>query len=196
MCKMTVPKGFLPTLFFSLFFLSIPLALLFQPWEMADSTAMSTRVLTVGAATLGGLFVILANECVAWFNMALFFHIGVEIKVLQTLADFAQHTDTLSGDSTLGWIAFIVILVHLLPFLVSDRLGLLTLLAYVGLVVNTIAVLYTDYPSLLLVSLSSGMLLGSTLLIAGIDCIDTSILSTLRKAMKDNTWLVCSPFEA
>ena len=195
-CRMMVPKGLLPTLFYSLFFLAVPLVWLYQPGDIADGSATSTRVLAIAGAAVGGLFLIAANDCVAWFNMSLFFHIGIEVKVLELLLAYAQADAASTLEMVLGWIAFVVVIVHLIPFLLTDRLGLLTLLAYAGVVVNAAAMVYVSYADLLLVSLSSGMLLGSTILIAGIDCLNTSLLSTLRKATRDGTWIVCLPFEA
>ena len=96
----------------------------------------------------------------------------------------------------LAWITFSVIIVHLIPFILLDRLALLGLLAYVGVIVNASALVYLDPTLLLLVGFSSVTLLGATLLIAGIDCIDTSLLSNFRSAMKDGSFLLCQSYEA
>ena len=40
------------------------------------------------------------------------------------------------------------------------------------------------------------VLLGATILIAGIDCLNTSLRSTVRKTLQDGTWAVCLPLES
>ena len=192
-CSIKVPKGFFPTALYSTFFLTIPLLFNYVSYDF--TTDMTRAGVVVSSVVVGGV-VILANDCVAWFNVALYFHIGVEVIVLDRLMTFAQNSTTDEGHMALAWTTFAVVIVHLLPFLLFDRLGLLALLAYVGIVVNASVLVFLDPTLLLLVGFSSTTLLGATLLIAGIDCINTSMLSNFRSAMKDGSFLLCQSYEA
>ena len=197
-CKLSVPKGLLPTLLYSLFFLAFPLCV-----DYTDIVEVSGgeplvkdtewKVAVIAASFVAALLVLLANDCVAWFNMILFFHLGVEITVLDSLVQYADDND--GSEMTLAWIAAAVILLHLVPFFTVDHAGLLTLLAFVGIVVNTAALVFVSPGMLLLTGFSSTMLLMGVLLIACIDCVKTSMLSQLRLAFKEGTWLMCSTYE-
>lgn len=192
----SVPKGFLPTLFYSTLCLLFPLFVLFnENWALvSEPYPVSTQIGFVASVGVGGLLLILANDCVAWFNMALFFHIAVEVKVLSDLMDWIDST---TKDTVLAWIAFVVIIVHLLPFLLVDHHMLLVLLAFVGALVNSTVVVLLELNVVfgLLVSVSALLLLAFSLLIAGIDCINTSMLSTLRAALANRMLVVCQSFE-
>jgi hypothetical protein len=187
----SVPKGLIPTLIYSLFFITFPLV---SYYETMDFTATEERVGVILCSVGAAAFIVLANDCVTWFNMALFFHLGVEITVLDTLIDYADAT---SGDAetALAWTAAAIIVLHLVPFFTLDHSGLLTLLAAAGVVVNASALVFVDSDMLLLTGFSASVLLAAVLLIACIDCVHTSLLSQLRQAVKEGTWLVCSKFE-
>lgn len=189
---MSVPKGILPVTFFSLFFLAFPLLQNYYAFDYTDTT---TRACVITSSFLAALFVLLANDCVAWFNMILFFHIGLEVVVLDTLMTFAQASTTDDVGVALGWTAFGVILLHLVPFLLVDHSGVLTLLAFAGTVVNTSALVFVDPSQMLLVGFSSSMLLIAVLLIACIDCVSTSLLTQFRSALTHGTWIVCGKYE-
>ena len=191
-----MPKGLLPTILYSLLFLAVPLLWLYQPANLDDGSATSTRALAIASAVVGGLAIVAANDCVAWFNKALIYHVGIEAHVLDRLYAFAADETRALWQVSLAWIALVIIVAHLLPFLLTDRLGVLAFLAYVGMVLNATVAVFVLYDDFLLVALSSGMLLGTTILIAGIDCLDTSLLSTVRKTLQDGTWAVCLPLES
>jgi hypothetical protein len=187
----SVPKGFLPLFFYAAVFLLAPVLYEYVDYTWADST---TRAALIVVSAAYALSVVFANDCVAWFNMVLFFHIGIEVKVLEILMDFARLTTTADGDEILAWTGFVVIIVHLIPFLLVDNTMFLTLLAVAGVIVNAAVLVYLDSNRLLLTGFSSVSLLGTTLCISGVCDVSTSMLTALRKAMTDGTWLTCSGY--
>ena len=189
--NVSVPKGLIPTLIFSLYFITFPLV---AYYETIDFTGAEERVGVILCSVGAAAFLVLANDCVAWFNMALFFHLGVEITVLDALINYADET-TGDMEMALAWTATAVIILHLVPFFTLDHPGPLTLLAAAGVVVNTSALVFVDSSMLLLTGFSASVLLAAVLLIACIDCVRTSLLSQLRQAVKEGTWIVCSKFE-
>jgi hypothetical protein len=193
--SISVPKGFLPLFFYAAAFLLAPILYEYVDYTWTDST---TRAALIVVSVAYALSVVFANDCVAWFNMVLFFHIGIEVKVLEILMDFARLTTTTDGDEVLAWTGFVVIIVHLIPFLLVDNTMFLTLLAVAGVIVNAAVLVYlTDASTdahLLLTGFSSVSLLGTTLCISGVCDVSTSMLTALRKAMTDGTWLTCSGY--
>ena len=187
-----VCKGLLPVTLYSLVFLAFPLLDFYADIDYDDTTV---RVLVIASSFLAATLVLLANDCVAWFNMALFFHVGVEATVLDKLATYAQASTTDTTGTALAWVAAAVILVHLVPFFLVDHAGVMTLLAFAGTIVNTSALVFVEPGMLLLVGFSSVILLGLVLLIASIECVRTSMLSQLRQAVKEGTWLLCTKYE-
>lgn len=187
----SVPKGFLPLFFYATVFLLAPVLYEYVDYTWTDST---TRAALIAVSAAYALSVVFANDCVAWFNMVLFFHIGIEVKVLEILMDFARLTTTADGDEILAWTGFVVIIVHLIPFLLVDNTMFLTLLAVAGVIVNAAVLVYLDSNRLLLTGFSSVSLLGTTLCISGVCDVSTSMLTALRKAMTDGTWLTCSGY--
>ena len=95
----------------------------------------------------------------------------------------------------LAYSAAVVIILHLLPFFLIDHDGLLTLLAFAGVVVNASALAFVDPTMVLLAAFSATVLLACVLLIACIDCVRTSMLSQLKQACTQGTWLLCVPYE-
>ena len=190
-----VPRGLVPTLTYSLVALAIPILCLFTT---PDYTKDEIVGVTIGASALAGLVVILANDCCCWYNMMLFFHIGVEAKVVDialSFADSERGSGEVNSDSALAMAAAIVIIVHLIPFLLTDRLMPLILLAYTGVVVNTATVVYLSPDHLLLVAASSLALLSTTMIIGGICEIRTSIASLLVDSVNKKKCLTCDGFE-
>ena len=191
-CNMSVPKGLIPVTIYSLFFLTFPLISHYVTYDFTDDMI---RAGVIVASFLAATIILTANDCVAWFNMALFFHLGIEITVLDTLITFAQAATTSDTGTALAWTAWAVIIIHLLPFFLIDHAGLLILLSYAGLIVNASALVFVQPSMLLLTSFSSAVLLACVLLIACIDCVRTSMLSQVRQAATEGTWLVCSKYE-
>ena len=204
-----VPKGFVPLLLYSLAFCAIPLVTYFGGERGLARTSMGAQVATVVGSALVALVVLCANDCVVWFNLVLFFHLGIEIIVTDKVVDYALLADTPTEGKVLGWVAVAVIGTHLLPFFLVDHRGLLAMLAAAGVVVNAAALAYVapgetgsgedlvsgDSYLLLLTGFSSTVLLGCVLMINYIDCAGTSMLSQLKQACAEGTWFVCTPYE-
>lgn len=186
-----IPKGFLPLLFYSSLFMIAPLMIDYVDFDFSDS---GTRASFIAVSGVYALIVVLANDCLVWFNMVLFFHIGLEVRTSEILMDFARLDTTSSGDEILAWTGMVVLIVHLVPFLLVDNTTLLTVLAFAGIIVNTSIVVYLASDRLLLVGFSSTTLLGSTLCISGVCEIATSMLTALRTTLQDGTWLKCSTY--
>lgn len=190
--KCSVCKGLFPVMLYSLLFLAFPLADYYMDIDYVETEA---RAGVIVASFLAALVVLVANDCVAWFNMALLFHVGVEVTVLDTLVNYAQASTTEDTATALAWVASSVIFLHLLPFFLLDHPGVLTLLAFAGVVVNASALVFVQPQMLLLVGFSSVILLGLVLLIACIDCVKTSMLSQLKQAVAEGTWILCTKYE-
>lgn len=187
-----VPKGFLATFLYSTFFLVFPIL---NEYVTYDYDTTIVRVGVIGASVLASIMLIVANDCVAWFNMVLFFYIGVEVTVLDVLMDFAQADNRDQDEKVLAWISFGLIIGHLVPFLVLDYEKTLTFLAFCGIIINSSTLVFVDPTKLLIASSASSALLLSTLLIACIECVQTSVLSQLKVAMRAG-FLKCLPYEA
>lgn len=190
--KLSVPKGFVPATLYSLFFLMFPMLSTYTTFDFTDAWIQAG---TIASSALVAIILVSANDCVAWFNMGLAFHIGIEVGVLDTVAQYALASNTPTEGTVLAWVAFGVIVAHLLPFLFVDRSSLLTLLAFAGIIVNTSALVFIAPSMLLQTALSASLLLGLVLLVACIDCVNTSLMSQLRQAMKEGTWFLCLPYE-
>jgi len=196
---MRVPKGVAPVFLYATLALLLPLLSHYVTYDFDDDM---TRAGIIVAGVAAPAIIILANDCVAWFNMALFFHIGIEVGVMDTLATFAlRDNSTASGElpedheKVFSWIAFATIALHLLPPLLADNAMLLTMVAAVGIPVNVISLLYLDTDSLLLVSFSAGVYLGVVLLIACSNCVRTSLRSQLMSAMNTGSFVKLVGYE-
>lgn len=194
--SLNVPKGFLPMLLYSAFFFAFPVLNEFMEYDYTDAMV---RTSVIGASILAPIILIGANDCVCWFQMALAFHIGQEVVVLSKMLNYYETAGHDHDDSehVWKWIAFGVVVAHLVPFVVYDQPGLLGLLASVGVVVNTVInVLVPDNnDQLLITGFSSMVLLATVLLIVCIDCVKTSLLSQLRMAMTRGAFCSISAFE-
>lgn len=189
-CKCPIPRGFLPTLVYSSLAAIVPLLWFYMTYDYTDTMVQGG---VIALAAVAGLVVVLANDCCCWYNMALFFHAGVEVKVIDTALAFSYSAT--GADKTWSMVAAITIIVHLVPFLVTDRTLLLSFLAYAGVVVNACTLVYLDSSLLLLVGASSLSLLSSTMVIGGICEIRTSMLSLLQDAIKNRMFITCESFE-
>lgn len=190
--SMSVPGGFLPVLTYASFALVLPVLWFYASY---DVTSDAFKGVTIGLASAAALLVVIANDCCCWYNMVLFFHIGLEVKVLDVTITFARAASTSDTDMGLAIAATTVVVVHLLPFLLSDRFMLLALLAFAGVVVNacTLALL-VEPVLLLLVGASSLVLLAATLIVAGVCGIKTSLLGHLRDAVAKGEFIACKTY--
>ena len=189
-----VPKGFIPFLLYSSFALVAPLMYIYD--HSIDYTDDMTRATIITLSGLYAFTVVVANDPAVWFNMVLFFHIALESKVADMLIDKARDDATSDSDTVLSWIGACTVIVHLVPFLLTDITWLLTFLAAVGVVVNTAALVFLDgIPLLLLTGLSSVSLLGTTISVRGVCDISTSFLMQLKRAANEGRWLKCSTMQ-
>lgn len=189
-----MPRGFLPLLLYAAAALLFPLLYLYASFDFSDDVV---RALAVAAAGGLGLAVVFANDCCVWFNMALFFHTGVEAVVVDhtmTYIDLATTSDT---GKALAWTGIGVVIAHLLPFFLLDRPRLLTLLALAGVPVNAALAVYTQpLPGsvelyYVFVTLSAAGLLLVTRIVLGVDAYAPSLLTKLRGALRDGSLLAC-----
>jgi hypothetical protein len=198
---MTMPtcrtiKGFLPTLAYSALAIMAPLLLfIVGGYDFTDDV---TRGMTIGLSALAAGIIIYADNCIVWYNIALFFHTGLEVYIIKEGLDYASHDDTSDAGMALSLAGSIVIIVHLIPFFLVDSKGLLTLLAAAGVVVNTAMFVFVkpgEETKLLLTSASAVALLAITLLVIGINQATPSMLTLLRGALAEGTWLTCTTYD-
>lgn len=186
------PKGLIPTMFYGGLFLLLPI--IFE-YATIDYTETHVRVLTILTSAAVATAAVYADDCIAWYNMILGLHIGLEVSVIKVAFDFYNETSAGSVDSerALALVTAVVIIVHLLPFLLCDNGRLLTFLAWVGVVVNAAFLVYNDDRNLLIVGATSVGLLISTLQVIVKNNNAPSLLTVAREAMRDNVFFVCSP---
>lgn len=187
-----VPRGLVPTLSYFIFAFLLPCLYLYVDYDFSDDT---TRGVTIALSAVGGLVVIAANDCCCWYNMMLAFHTALEVKVIDTALTFAYESDTSDGHMALAITGAVVVIIHLIPFYISDHLMLLAALAFAGVVVNTSILVCLDSSMLLVVGASSLALLSTTMIISGVCDIKTSLLSLIRASMVNKKCITCESFE-
>lgn len=192
-CGVRVPHGIVALLLYSGLFVTLPLLYHYVEY---DYTSDVTRGTVIGLSGVVALSVVLANSYAAWFNMALFFHIGLEVKALDKIMEYAMQDGRSTEGMALAWTAYTVIIVHLVPFLLFDRPSLLMLLAFAGVMVNASALVFIDPDQLINVGFSSTTLLGATVCIAARCGVSTSLLTCLRESLGNKMLLGCTAYEA
>ena len=187
------PKGFLPLLFYSAASVLFPLLLLFMTYDFTDNVV---RGLFIGVAALFAFVPVISNDCCVLYNTVLFFHTGIEVKVIQTAFDYAMAADTPDYGMVLGYVGAITVIVHLVPFFLTDHPMLVSLLAVVGVPVNAAIALFLDKSlgesMFLLVLLSSYAFLVTARIVLRLNEETPSMLTQLRKAMDEGSWIKCS----
>ena len=147
----------------SLFVLLAPLFYLYNGLD-ADYSKGGTQALTACTSAAGAGFVLVfARDTNVLFNVVLFFHVGMEVFVVDRAVRYAR------DDPSPAWayVGLVVAALHLLPFFVlATRPRVLLGLATAGVLVNTLLLLLTA-PALggqllLLVGASSSALLAVT----------------------------------
>jgi hypothetical protein len=191
-CANCVPRGFLPVLLLSAAFFVVPTLMIYETYDFTDDAVRATFI---GGSAVVGLLAILANDCCCWYNMILFFHTAIEVKVIDVALTFAYADGTSDAHMALSIAAAVTIILHLIPFYLTDYLMPLLVLAYAGVVVNVATLVYLDSSRLLLTGASAMALLVVTMIIGGICEIRTSMLSLLRKAITECKWVTCGRFE-
>lgn len=189
---MGVPRGLVPTLTYSVLAFLVPFLFLYMDYDFTTDTA---RGVTISLSAIAAFVMVLANDCCCWYNMMLAFHTALEIKVIDKALTFAYADGTSDGDMALAITGAIVVIVHLAPFYVSDRLPLLGLLAFAGVIVNTAILVFLDSTMLLLVGASALALLAITMIISGVCEIKTSLLSLIRESVVSKKCITCEKFE-
>tara|TARA_B110000046_G_scaffold167214_1_gene184698 strand:+ start:1952 stop:2617 length:666 start_codon:yes stop_codon:yes gene_type:complete len=106
-----------------------------------DYNLTNPRIATIVIAAFGGLLCLLIRDTTTLFNTLLGYYIGLEIFLIQLTFENATST-TEAVTEGWSWTAGFVILIHLIPFLLLNSGMLLNLLAYVGLLVNILTILY------------------------------------------------------
>ena len=193
-CK--VPSGVLYTCLISSIILVAPLMFLYNSGLTSDYSEGPTRALTAVTSFLGATVILLTIDAKTIFNLVLFLHIGFEIYIIDKAFQFARASTTSTTSEVLSYIGGVVVILHLVPFVLTNRSRILTLLAYVGIIVNTLLILLAMPelgPYLLfVVGITSSVLLGVTLLIT--TQTDTAIVPLLFEAYKKKDWIGLKPF--
>lgn len=157
-------RGFIIALFYAGLLLATPVCL---EYTNISYDSNLSRGLIIGASAVLAFTVAHAGTTVAWFNMILLFHTGVEAKVLDIAITAARGA---SGDTTkmaLSSVGAGIVGLHLLPFFLTDRSSLIVVLAMAGIIVNTAVLVFLDETKerLLLVGSTSLSLLVMTLVV-------------------------------
>lgn len=166
LCTCSVP--FMKSTLFGGLFLAASF-LFFEEGLTADYRDRDPRIGTIVIAAVGGFICLLLNDVSVAFNTFLGYYLGIEIFLIKhcfEVARLSSSSEELTGGA---WAFGFVILVHLLPFLLINKSMFLILLAYVGLIVNVITILYIVSPTddlhfhLLLYGASGAALIVSTI---------------------------------
>jgi hypothetical protein len=191
-CGLAVPRGLLPVLLYSGFAFALPFLSLYGDIDYASD---GNKAGAIAVAAVAALAVGYANCCRCWFNMMLFFHLALEVRVVDLALSFAYADGTSATDASLAVVAAVVVIAHLVPFLLVDRVLPLSVLAGAGVVVNAAAVVYLDASLLLLVGASSVALLALTLVVGGVCEVRTSLLTLLLDAVRSGDCIKCGRYE-
>lgn len=187
-CKVGTPKGLLPVLIYSTAAFFVPFIYLYFD---LDFTSTVTRALVITVASASALVTLYSNSSTAWYNMLLFFYIGLEVKVIDVALTYAYAEGTPNVEMGLSITAAVVVIVHLIPFVLYDGVMLLTLLAFAGIIVNNITLLYLSPDLLLLVGVMSVTLLSTVMMVCPSCKEGPSILTLTREAMKSGMAIRC-----
>lgn len=188
--RVYVPKGVLPMLIFALIGGALPLLSFYVDFEESDLV----KGLTIATAAVVPALVVLANTCQAWSNIILFFHTGIEVKVIDVALTYAMGTDVDPTGSILAYVGATIIIVHLLPFYLLDNSWFLMLLAYAGVVVNSALCVFIASDLLLLVAFSCLVFLITVLNVIASGCNCPSLLGQIRLAFSSGKWITCVPY--
>jgi len=183
-----MPTGIVPTFACAAFAAFIPIMMLFGN---VDYTEDAQKAAIIGTSVaFSGVTAMAAMSPETLHNIALFLHLGFEIKVVDTGIKYA---DRMAGDDTavvLAWSAVIVIIVHLLPFFLVNHGKLLGALAVAGVGVNTALLTYVDTSLVLVVFVSSILLLLSTLNTIVCGCKTPAMLTILVNSCKTGSFFM------
>ena len=187
-----VLRGIVPTLAYFSVAALVPILFFYASPDFESNV---TRGVAIGVAIGAPIAVVFANDATVWYAMALAFHTALEVKVVHVAFDFAMTDGIEQAHMILTIIAAVVIIVHLVPFYLSDRLSMLTLLAAVGVPVNASILVFLSPTTMLLLASSSAMaLLAVVLLVIGKLGLAASPLSQLKKVRDGGELLTFAPY--
>jgi hypothetical protein len=154
---------------------------------------MWVRILTVSLSVAGAIALVIVNDVDVWYNVLLAFHIGVVITLLDPVLTEA-YADSTSDADMAWWLAgTIVSISHLVPFALTNRLGVLTLLAIAGIGVHVaLAVWLANTSKMLIVGSTSGALLAIVLLIVGKLEATPALWGLFLKSVNEGTCITCT----
>ena len=189
---LAVPRGLLPTLVYAGLAFVVPFLTFYGTFDFSSA---GTQAATVALSAVAALVVLYANCCTCWFNMMLFFHIALEVRVVDVALTFAYAEGTSANAAALAITGAVVVIAHLVPFLLVDRVAPLSVLAAAGVVVNSALLVYITAQPPLLVGASATALLAFTLVIGGVCEVRTSLLTLLLEAVRTGDCIKCSRYE-
>ena len=191
---LNVPKGFLPVVVNSGMSLALSLVLMFGNIVY---TSDAVRAILIGASIGTPFALAFANDVAVWFNIVLFFAIGVQSKLIQHTLEFSRQ-DTLGDFEVFLCIAASTLIIATLVCLlfVSQRRILVTVLSMASVTISTITSLYVIPDMLPLIFITSNSLLLMVLFCTYCCKGQTvAILSLLHETVHDRKWLTCMPLE-
>lgn len=187
-CAPRLPSGFIAFLVYSLCVGALPILFEFCSYDL-DDTHVKYVFMGLGAAACLVLMLATSVHEAIWYNLVLFYHIGVEANAVEDLLDYSEDLVRTREEETLSMVALCTIIVHLVPFLFVDRACVLVLLATAGVLVNVSALIYVDEEDLFKVSTSSLMLLGAVLAFRNVESL--SMFSQFRAGLRNRVCLIC-----
>lgn len=186
-----VPQGMLMILLLFAGAIGVPLTYFYGS---VDYTLDWTPPLITGLSALAALLVLVfgSNMPIA-YNVVLGLYTGVEVRVIDLAFAYAAADGTTDEASALAIAAAVTIIVHLVPFYLSDSGLLVTTLAAVGIVVNAATCAYIDSSIALQTFTSGTAFLLTTLIILGVHCVPCSMLTMFKDAIVYKRFLVMEP---
>lgn len=189
---LAILDGFVPTLLFALLFGAAPIVYFYNEGATADYTATNTRVLTIAASAGAGAIVYMSRCSCMLYQLALFLHIGMEVYVTDHALQYARDSANTDVARAFAYTGAVVVILHLIPFLLAERPKLLSFLAFVGMPINTVLILYTmpamATPIVFFVGITGSVLFAATLVFA-FDDQPITLLSLLREGMQSKSYL-------
>lgn len=186
-----VPQGLLMTMIFFVGALGLPLMFFYgEP----DYTEEWTPPFVIGLSALYSvLLLVLSSNMTMFYNTVLGLYTGIEVKVVDTALTYASQDTT--SDTNMAWalIGGGIVVLHMIPFYLTERGILVTTLAAVGLVVNTAICVYIDDTLTLQAFTSGAAFLLTALCIIGMHCVECSMLTLFRNAVKYGGFLTFQP---
>jgi hypothetical protein len=178
----------------ALFFVGgLGLPLMFYYGDVDYKTAWTPPFVIGVSALFAFLMLVFSSNMTMFYNTVLGLYTGIEVKVVDVALTYAFATDTPTTDMVWATIGGCVVIVHLLPFYLSDNGLVVTTLVAIGLVVNTSILVYLNTTLLLQAFTSGSAFLLAALCIIALHCEKPSLVSTFKDALMYGTFIVCKP---